>query len=1758
MMNNTLFGRNTIIKLQPNDKIVIKTLNHPFPSKNDIQRFRNEYGILEGVELEGVRKVIDYQQESNTYQLRFEYVEGKTLSQYLESKSLSIIQLISLFVELSKVIGRIHQAGIIHKDLNPNNIIISPDEKIYLIDFGISSKFTLKQPKLGNPEKLEGTLSYISPEQTGRMNRSVDYRTDLYSLGVILYEALAQQLPFQMPNAMDLVYAHIAEKPLAPHEISPKVPKILSQITLTLLAKNPKKRYQSTTGLIFDLQKSKRYLAKNQKDILFKLRSNDFSGKLQIPEKLYGRDKEIKTILDAFQRVLAGSIELTVVAGYSGTGKSVLVNETHRPLTSTKGYFVEGKFDQFQRNIPFSAWIQIFENFIDLLLMESDRTLDYWRNLILGAVGNQGAVLTEMIPNLETVIGEQPPVPKVTGQEAQNRFNHVIQNFVRAITNENHPLILFIDDLQWADLASLDLLKTLVTDTENTHFLCVGAYRDNEVPPTHPLVSTLKEIQETTFNLNQIFIGNLDQKAVLEMLSETLQYPQDAKLETLNQAILSKTQGNAFFTHQFLKNLYEEELLHFSFEDKAWHWDNDRIIQADFTDNVVDFMIKKVGKLPKNTQVLLELAACIGSRFDLDTLKIIAEKDQVVSDLEKAILEGLIFPIDNNEYKFVHDRIQQAAYSLIDDENKNAVHLKVGQLLLEDTPEDELQDRIFDIVPHFNRGKYLLHKYEEIVQLAELNLLASDKAIGAIAYDSALNMLQGLLGIIPKQQFWETHFSLLFSIYNNKAICEYRLGVFEDSQRDYEVLQKKAQTPTQIGKIYGEAVYLHTTMNQYFRAIDLAREGLAMLGMDFPKQITMEILGGEFAKVNDSLAGRKIKDLVHLEEMKDPQKTAPFGILNMVIPPTWLAMPEGFAWSTLQMVDLSQKYGNNPFSSFGYAIHALLLSGQPAQYQSGLEYGELAIELNKKYPNVFVKGTIHFFFNCFVQHWKRHKKYNIPLHQVAHQGCSEGGAYVYGVYNVIFYFFQPFHSDISLSEVEEKFQDFLPFVEKINDQDVLGVLKLLLQLIKNFHQTTYHPLVLDDENFTDENYFAELQERNYGNGLCYYYFVKMMLYYTYESYDKALEMAEKLKPYYVYTYGLYHQALYHFYYALILAKVYPSEGIYKQNKIRQNLDEQLSILKNWAENCPENYLHKYQLVKAEIAQLEGGDWYDIFCLYEEAIRNAQKSEFKAQIAMANELLANHLSKEKPVMAQGYLLQAYQLYKQWGATAKVMHIEQSHPELFRQILPINPAVTHMTQTIVANSQDFDVETVLKATQSLSKKLDLEELLQEMLLLLTKNSGANKIVLLHNEEGIWYVEADQEEGKNLIDEPQLFGKYKNIPKQLISYVLRSQEAVLRDDISKDSTFEKDQYIQEKQSKSVLAVPIIRQSELVAVIYLENSLNTGVFHQRRYDLVNALATQLAISIDNTLLYQNMAQKVKIRTQELQNSNEELLVMNEELQQIQEEVTAQRDLLSLSNAELEEYKYRIGQSIKSAQMIQQAILPSAELFEVHFTEYFILNRPKDVVSGDFYWFDVVNDHKILIEADCTGHGVPGAFMTLIGYSIINQVIKVEKAITPDDIMMGIHRRIRRALRQKTTGNLMGMDLSILVIEQENEGYKIDFGGSGQKLYYIENKKVKKLKNSRRKVGGFSNRLRNKAPMKPLPSLVLPEGTVLYLSSDGFIDQNDVYRKRIGIEEFLRVLETIYSMPLAHQKAYLEDVLAQHQGKEEQRDDILVIGIRL
>lgn len=768
-METTLLhqGTHSLVVLDVQKQQIIKKLSSDIPSESELQKFKKEYDILEEVEILGVRKVLAYEQG----EIILEYVAGNSLKSFFKDRPFKLSERLEIFQQIAKILAKVHQTGIIHKDINPSNILITENKLVYLIDFGIASKFTLRQPNLGNPEKLEGTLHYISPEQTGRMNRSVDYRTDLYALGATFYELLTGQVPFEEKEAIDLVHAHLAKKPQNPTELNENIPPQISEIILKLLEKNPEDRYQSALGLAKDLEKLWTYLESSNPIPAFALGQEDFSGKLQIPEKLYGREKERKVILDAFERVKLGVVELTLVAGYSGTGKSVLINETHRPLTSTKGYFIEGKFDQFKRNIPFSAWIQAFKNFVDLLLTENEETLAHWKGIILESVGENGGVLTEVIPSLELIIGKQATVSEVGGQESQNRFNYVMQNFVRAITTEEHPLIIFIDDLQWADLASLNLLKILVTDKENAYLLCVGAYRDNEVSATHSLTTTLKEIEADSYNINEIQIGNLSKEAVLEMLAETLSFPKNEKLRVLEENILSKTQGNAFFTHQFLKNLYEEELLKFDFEEKRWAWDNVKIQAANFTDNVVELMTEKVTKLPENIQSLLKLAACIGNKFDFDTLKMIVATPDVNSGLERTVLEGLIYPTKSNQYKFVHDRIQQAAYTLIPENQKQETHLKIGYILYQQLSEEEREERLFDISNHYNMGKEIFTEEDRQIAI-ELNQEAALKAKASASFDTMLNYAQQAKDLLTEDT-WQHNYAQTFSIYHIFANAAY-------------------------------------------------------------------------------------------------------------------------------------------------------------------------------------------------------------------------------------------------------------------------------------------------------------------------------------------------------------------------------------------------------------------------------------------------------------------------------------------------------------------------------------------------------------------------------------------------------------------------------------------------------------------------------------------------------------------------------------------------------------------------------------------------------------------------------------------------------------------------------------------------------------------------------------------------------------------------------------------------------------------------
>ncbi len=837
---NTLVYRG--IREQDEQPVILKVLKQDYPTPLQLSQYQQEYEITHNLNLAGVVKAYSLEKYQNTLVIIFEDFGGKSLRKCLNERIkagkgvISLEEFLRIAIQIADSLGSIHAANIIHKDLNPANILINAETgQLKIIDFGMSTVLSQENTSVKNPNILEGTLAYISPEQTGRMNRSLDYRTDFYSLGVTFYELLTHRLPCDATDVLELVHFHIAKQPVPPVEDRrqkaegrrEEIPQVVSDIVMKLLAKNAEERYQSAWGLKADLEGCLRQLVATGKVETFSLGSQDISDKFQITQKLYGREQEIAALLGTFERVSGdlseeqrttnnkqqitnnkGQSELMLVAGYAGIGKSVLVQEIYKPITQKRGYFISGKFDQFQRNIPYFGMIKAFQELVEQLLTESETQLELWREKLLAALGSNAQVIIDVIPEVELIIGKQPEVPELSAAESQNRFNLVFQNFIELFTTSKHPLVIFLDDLQWADGASWKLIQLLMSGSETGLFL-IGAYRDNEVGSAHPLRLTVEELQLIGVNVNQIFLSPLNLTTVNQLIADTLkEAPEQTK--QLAELVVRKTHGNPFFMKEFLKSLHEEGLLYFDINKFNWNWDLEQIQAREFTDNVVELMTSKIQKLPVKTQQVLKLAACICNQFELETLAIVNQKSpkETAASLWEAVTEGLILPIgdayklieldiiselSNNldklvasprvqpitiEYKFAHDRIRQAAYSLIPEEQRQTIHRQVGELLWQNTSDKQLEQKIFDIVNQLNLGGELINSQVKPDELAKLNLIAGKKAKASAAYEPSLNYLKIGIGLLGEDG-WQTEYKLTLELYVNAASTAYSCGDFQ-------------------------------------------------------------------------------------------------------------------------------------------------------------------------------------------------------------------------------------------------------------------------------------------------------------------------------------------------------------------------------------------------------------------------------------------------------------------------------------------------------------------------------------------------------------------------------------------------------------------------------------------------------------------------------------------------------------------------------------------------------------------------------------------------------------------------------------------------------------------------------------------------------------------------------------------------------------------------------------------------------------------
>ncbi len=1514
--------------------VAIKLLKNTYPSFSELLSFRNQYTIAKNLNSPLIVQTYSLEPHQNGYALVMEDFGGISLKDWglrsgewkIGRNLESLMEFLEIAIALCNTLDVLYRERIIHKDIKPANILInSKTKQVKLIDFSIASLLPRETQTLINPNVLEGTLAYISPEQTGRMNRGIDYRTDFYSLGVTFYELLTGVLPFQSKEPMELVHCHIAKIAPLVSETNSEIPSAISKIVSKLMAKNAKDRYQSVLGLRFDLENCLHQLQVDGVIKGFEIGERDVCDRFIIPDKLYGRETEVENLLQAFERVSLGATEMILVAGFSGIGKTAIVNEVHKPIVRQRGYFIKGKYDQFQRNIPFSAFVQAFRDLMGQLLSENDTKIQQWRNEILSAVGENGQVIIEVIPELSRIIGEQPPAIELSGTAAENRFNLLFQKFTQIFTTAEHPLVMFLDDLQWADSASLKLMQLLMADTK--HMLLIGAYRDNEVNPAHPLMLTLSEIQKNQTTINTITLAPLNQKTVNQLVADTLKCSQDLA-SPLSRLVFQKTQGNPFFSIQFLKALHQEQLIKFTppCQGRAtggWQCDISQVNQHAVTDDVVEFMALQLEKLPLATQNILKLASCIGNQFDLATLAIVSEQCQIdaAAALWKALQEGLILPIsevykfyqdsslvigdwslenDNQmtndidalaasrrvgqrtaSYRFLHDRVQQAAYFLISDEQKTATHLKIGQLLRENLSELEIEEKLFDLVGHLNLGIELISQASDRQALAQLNFKAGSKAKNATAYTAARVYFQTGIALL-QPDCWQTQYELALNLHLAVTEASYLNSDFESMEEMAGVVLQNAQTIFDKVKIYEIKIVALTAQSQILGAIAVGADVLSQLGVDLLSAPESAEIGKALEYLKEQLQGREIAELIDLPVMSDRTAQAAMQLLGILFAPILLGNPGLMPLLSATMVRLSLQFGNTPASTVGYAIHGMVLCAFLSEVEAGYKFGLLALSLLEKLNERSICLPLSF-FGAFIQHRQQSFLATLSTMKDSYTNGMETGSFLYAGYSIQGYAYTALFAGVNLNTLSAELAPYSVVLTQAKQNAACILLDAVRQVVENLRETGSQPHRLMGTAYDETIMLPKHQQDNDFTAIAYAYTYKLMLAVLWGNDRAALEYITGIKPYFMAAAGAVHIPVFHFYAALTYLALFPTQPEAEQAQTLLEAQTHQTILHQWAENAPMNHLHKWYLVEAERYRVLGekavaSEYYD------QAIALAKTHQFINEEALANELAAKfYLDWGKQRLAGEYMIEAYYSYIRWGAKAKVADLERRYPQLLAPILQQTRSSLSINETILASTSSptsssnvsvaLDLAAILKASQTLSGEIELEKLLSVLLAIVIENAGADKCVLMLLQDKRLSIKGSITLGT----EPVVFQSLpvedsQDIPLKLIYKVLHNRQTTMLIDASADRALANDPYIIRQQPKSILCSPILHQGKLMGILYLENNLVTGAFTSDRLQVLNFLTTQAAISLENALLYHKLEdyshtleQKVEKRTQEI-----------------------------------------------------------------------------------------------------------------------------------------------------------------------------------------------------------------------------------------------------------------------------------------------------
>lgn len=1447
--------------LQDGAAAVLKVLDPEHATPAQSARFQREYEILSSLDLPGVAKPVALIQEQGPPVIVLDCAAGELLETVLTLGRLDVPTCLRLASQLAGILAGLHAAHLTHRDMRPANLMLTPEGRVFLLDLSLATLDTPETAAADIPPS--GDWAYLSPEQTGRMNRSVDYRTDFYSLGVTLYRMLTGQLPFQGHDALEWVHCHIARLARPPAEVSPDVPPVVSDIVMKLLAKLAEDRYQSANGLLHDLESCLAQWEKSGTITPFTLAAQDVSERFRIPQKLYGRQAEAMRLLEAFDGMAAtGQPALVLVYGYSGIGKSALVYELNQPVVREGGYFVSGKFDQYLGDIPYASITQALRELVQQILAESDERVVVWRHQLQEALAGNGQLVVDLIPQLSLVLGPQPPLAALPPAEAQDRFHTAFRRFIGVFTRKAQPLVLFLDDVQWIDSASLKLIEHLITHPDTRYLLLIAAYRDNEVSAAHPLLSSLNTIRNSGTKVTDIQLGPLPLVHLNQLVADTL-HAEMASCESLTRLVFERTEGNPFFFTQFLAALHEEGLLQWEATNRSWQWDLGKIAAKDFADNAAELMAGKLRRLPVPAREALPLAACLGNKFDLGSLALVIRHSEAETEqsLRAAINEHLIIRTDSR-CKFLHDRIQQAAYSLIPEGERAAVHLQIGRSLSTLTAPEKLEEKIFEIVKQFDHGAALLTAPQERERVAELNLIAGRRAKASAAYDSALHYFSAGIRLLGEDP-WARGHDLAWQLGFERAEAEFLCRRFDESLRQFDALLAHAETNLEKANIWRVVVDVHTTTVELDKAIACGLEALRLFGIDIPRRPTSEQVTAEYDTIWESLGGRPIEDLIDSPLMTDPEMKGAMAILVILFAPSIAADRNLLLLCACHMVNMSIRYGNSDASVMAYGYLGMNLGPFFGKYREGFRFGMLGYDLVEKRGLVAYRAKINFIIGAFIDFWNRPAGKGIEHLGAAFKAAVDAGDLNIASYACDHLVSHRLVSGEPLDKVYLESEELLDFTRRAKFDPSSQIIIRTQRFIQALQGLTANLASFSGDRFDQDAYEEFMDHYGWVSITCGYYIMKLQALVLSGDFEAAAAAGAKAKPLLWSIFGMVQEAEYGFYSALALAARYPRAAPELQPAYLRELVAFRDRLGGWTDNCPENFLNRYALVSAEIARIEGREM-DAMRLYQEAIRSARENGFVQNEAMAYEIASEfYRARGFELFAEAYLREARSCYARWGAVGKVKALDARHPG--PEAARLSPGAA-----IGASAEQLDVVTVVKASQAVSGEIVLSKLIETLMTIAMEHAGAQRGLLILPEGQGFRIVAEAVAGPDQVRVVlrQAPVTPAELPESALRYVLRTRESVILDDATAVTPFRDDEYLRLRRPRSVLCLPMVKQTKLVGALYLENNLAPGAFTADRVRLLDLLASQAVISLENAGLYADLQER-EARIRRLVESN-------------------------------------------------------------------------------------------------------------------------------------------------------------------------------------------------------------------------------------------------------------------------------------------------